>query len=514
MSRADALRVPPNSVDAEQAVLGGVMLSPPAWTTICRILTAEDFYRRDHQLIFQGIEALAEAGKPFDAVTLGDWFEEQGAAELVGNGAYLVDLVGCTPSAANVESYAEIVKDRSKRRQLIAVGTAIVQSGFDPEGRETPEVIAEATSSVMALGRDEVSTGAREARELVSDWIDDLYYRWENPGIVAGMVMPWETVEEVIPSLDFGTLTIIAGRPSMGKSAVAVNLANAFANGDEAGVLYFDYESTGRAIINRAMASRAGVPLKFLRKPRAYVADWAERAKIARDSGIDFRDDDPDGFWPKLTEAVREMKDANLRVEDTPGMSIQRLIASARAEFQKRPFKVMVVDHLHLIPLPGKTRETVEIGHITSSLKVLAKELGIAVVLLAQLNRGVEGRSDRRPKMADLRESGNIEQDADAIIFIYREDYYAGMENRPSPAPGLIELIVAKQREGEVGTGYVRADLRYARVSNITRQEVRDILDGAKVVESVAGSDGSAPRIGRMGSKAAAGAQQRVRASA
>lgn len=453
------LRVPPQSVEAEQAVLGAVMLADWAWPIVADLLQVEDFYRRDHQLIFRAIEELAERKRPFDAVTLGEWFEAQGLLEQVAGGAYLVELASTTPSAANVRAYAEIVRDKAKLRQLITAGTTIVNNGYDPQGRDTNELIAEAHGTLVNLANEKTGGGPKSIKDVGLEWYDDLHFRYANKGLVTGIVTPWSTLNKLIVNFEPGHLVILAGRPSMGKSACAVNLATSCAlREDPKAVLYFDLESTGRAIYNRAVASVSGVPLRWLREP----------------------DGDNEEYWGRVTAGIRTLRDAKLRIDDTPGLPIQRIIARARLAYQRDPFKVLMIDHLHLIPLPGKTRETVEIGHITAALKQLAKELNITVILLSQLNRSLESRSDRRPTMADLRESGNIEQDADVIVFLYRDDYYAERENRPSKSPGLLELIVAKQREGEVGTAYAKTDLAYSLLDDVTAEEVQRILSAGK----------------------------------
>lgn len=476
-SRMASLRMPPCSMDAEQAVLGGVMLSPPAWDVVATMLDEADFYRRDHQLIFRAIAELAEKRQPFDSVTVGEWFEVQGESDLVQGGAYLIELASTTPSAANVRAYAAIVKDKAKLRQLIEAGTAIVNAAFDPEGREADEVIAEANGSLMSLGADTTAGGARSMREIGLEWHSALLHRYDNPDEINGVRTPWSTLNRKLVAMEYGHLVIAAGRPSMGKSALAVNLADFCASGDEPpGCYYIDLESTSRALFNRAVSSRSGVPLNFLRNPKQYEAELVERREAVEAAGGRWDGEDTDTYWTRVSDAVRELRAAPLRIDDTPGLNIQRIVARAQMEHRQRPYKVLIVDHLHLIPLPGKTRETVEIGHITSALKQLAKELNIVVVLLSQLNRSLESRADKRPTMADLRESGNIEQDADVILFLYRDDYYADREGRPSKAPDLLEIIVAKQREGEVGTSYAKAVLSCARLEDINYDEVQTIL--------------------------------------
>lgn len=507
--RVDMLRIPPQSVEAEQSVLGGLMLSAKAWPEVADLLTEEDFYRRDHQLIFRAIQEQADAGRPIDAVTLGDWFEANGQSELVAKGAYLVELASTVPSAANVRAYAQIVRDKAKLRALIGAGTDMVNAAFDPEGRESDELLSDAQGALLAIGEDRTGTGPRTMLEVGVEWFEDLQDRYANPHRERGIVTPWGTLNRLIHSMEPGHLVVVAGRPSMGKSALAVNLATScgLREGEKRKrVLYDDLESTGRALFNRALSSITRVPLNFLRDPKAF--------ELAQDKlgpeGID-----TDSFWTRIGDGVKRLKQSGFKIDDTPGLNARQICARARREYQREPFHLLVIDHLHLIPLPGKTRETVEIGHITAALKKLAKELNITVVLLSQLNRSVESRADKRPTMADLRESGNIEQDADLIVLVYRDDYYAEREGRSSRAPGLVELIVAKQREGRTGTGYARADLSVGLLDDIDDEAVAELLaKGMALAQAQAqddGKGGNKPAGGsRMGASRAAVQQSKV----
>jgi replicative DNA helicase len=472
-SRIEQLRIPPQSIDAEQAVIGGLMLAPDAYVRIADRLNEEDFYRRDHQLIYRAISELAEKKRPYDAVTLGEWFESQGLSEHVAGGAYLIELASTTPSAANITAYAEIVRDKAKLRQLIDAGTGIVNAAFQPDGRDSEEILGDAQAALIQLADDKSGSGPRDMREVGVEWFTDLQERYYNPEKERGIVTPWSRLNAITDSLEDGHLVILAGRPSMGKSAAAVNLSTSCALREpekRKRVLYIDLESTGRAIFNRAVSSITNVPLKFFRNPKAF-----EEAQVKlRERGE--RYEDTESFWSRISVGVSKLKGSGLKIDDTPGLNIRQICARARREYQREPFHMLVIDHLHLIPLPGKTRETVEIGHITAALKKLAKELKIPVVLLSQLNRSVESRADKRPTMADLRESGNIEQDADLIIFVYRDDYYADREGRSSRAPGLLEFIVAKQREGEVGSAYAKANLAYCLLDDIDDEELNDAL--------------------------------------
>lgn len=496
--RTMRLRVPPMSVEAEQAVLGGVMLCANAWPDVDNLLVEQDFYRRDHQLIFRAIGELAKKRCPFDAVTLGEWFESMGLAELVAGGAYLIELASTTPSAANVRAYAQIVVDKAKLRQLIDAGTDMVNAAFQPDGRDTAELIGDAQAALIAIADDKSSNGPRDMKTVGIEWFEALQDRYFNPQRERGIVTPWRTLNALIDSMEPGHLVIGAGRPSMGKSAFAVNLATSCAmRAQPKRVLYFDLESTGRAIYNRAVASMMRVPLKFLRNPKGFEESQRHLRERVRTEGAMWSEADTETYWTRVTEGVRRLKASGLMIDDTPGLNIRQICARARRDYLREPFHLLVIDHLHLIPLPGKTRETVEIGHITAALKNLAKELNIVILLLSQLNRSVESRGDKRPTMADLRESGNIEQDADLILLLFRDDYYAGREGRPSKSPDLLEIIVAKQREGEVGSAWARTDLAYGLLDDIDDQGIAAAMAKAKPLVTTRAAPMEQPDTGR-----------------
>lgn len=437
------LRIPPHAVEAEQAVLGGLMLRGEALAKIADWISPEDFYRRDHQMIFHAIRELSAKDQPFDAVTLGDWFDGQGLSDLVANGAYLVTLASTTPSAANIVAYAEIVRDKALLRQMIEVGTEAVNAGFHPEGRDTSDLIAGFQQRITALAGTPRAGGFKAMRDVALRWMDDLQTRYLSKSILRGLATPWTRFNDLTGGLVDGDLVILAARPSMGKSAWAVVVALLCALAGKR-VLFFNLEMTDVSIFNRCIAALMHVPLRWLRNPS---------------------DDSEDGdlYWGRVTEGVKRLRDAALWIDDTPALRFEQIAARARREHLRQPIDLLIVDHLHLIPLPGKTRETVEIGVVTSGLKALAKELDCPVILLSQLNRGVESRPNKRPVMKDLRESGNIEQDADLIVFLYRDDYYAEQEGRPSEAPGLVEMVVAKQRNGETGRVWAKSNLGYGR---------------------------------------------------
>lgn len=442
------LRVPPHATEAEQAVLAGLMLDNTAIAKVQDWLALDDFYRADHRLIYAGILALAEKREPFDALTVGEWIEGQGQSDMVDGGAYLIELYKGFASVANILAYAEIVREKAAQRALITLGWELADAGFNPAGRESREIVAEAQRSIIALSDNRRIGGAKGMKEIGRSWFAEMQRRYEDKGGLLGLPTPWARFNSMTSGLQAGQLVIVAGRPSMGKSAWAVNVATANALSGKR-VLFMNLEMTDVSIYNRAVAAIGDVPLEWLRAPK----------------GPDLETENK--YWSRIESSVATLSRADLLIDDSPGLRREQIIARARREHLRKPMDLLIVDHLHLIPLPGKTRETVEIGEITRDLKGLAKEFGIPVILLSQLNRSLEARAgSKRPVMSDLRESGNIEQDADLIVFLYRDDYYAAREERTSDYPGKVEIIVAKQREGETGKVWTEDKLAYGRIDD------------------------------------------------
>lgn len=441
--RVSQLRVLPQSVEAEQSVLGGIMLAPDALAKVADWLAEEDFYRRDHQLIFRAILEMAGKGTPTDPVTVAEWFESNGLAEQVSGGSYLIELASATHSAANIEAYAEIVKDKSRLRQLIDYGTGVVNSAFQPEGRDTRAILSDALRDITMLSGDLRVSGPKGIREVGAAWFDALQSRYEGGPV--GLMTPWADFNRIIGGMQAGDLGIVAARPSMGKSAFACNIALALGLAGHRSLI-FSLEMSAASIYNRWVASLMDVPLNWLRDPR---------------SGSD-------DYWGPAAEGVKRIRAAKLDIDDSAGLTWQAICSRARREHMREPLKVVIIDHAHIMRLPGKTRQDIELGDISREFKALAKELGVPVILLAQLNRSVEKRENKRPIMSDLREAGGFEQDADWITFLYRDDYYAEQMGRASEYPGLAEVIVAKQREGETGKVWLRSNLQFGRFDGHT----------------------------------------------
>lgn len=439
---AHAERVLPHSVEAEQAVLGGLMLANEAMAQIGDWLASEDFYRREHQTIYAAMLAMAERKVPFDVVTIADALE---SAEV--DPAYVIELASTTPSAANIVAYAEIVRDKANLRRVIEIGTGMADAGFQPDGRSSAEIVGEAQRSIAELRGDKRAGGFVTAKQAGAMWYAEFERRYGGDTSNSGLRTPWSGFNRLVGGMMAGDLVIVAGRPSMGKSAWAVNVAtSACLRGER--VLFFNLEMTAASIFNRCVSSVGNVPLAWLKDP------------------LGFNGPDSELYSDRVTMAVRDINGSPLLIDDTAGLTMPQIVARARREHMRGKIGAVIVDHLHLIPLPGKTRETVEIGHITAALKKLAKELECPVILLSQLNRSLEARTNKRPTMADLRESGNIEQDADLIVLLYRDDYYSEREGRTSPLAGFVEMIIAKQREGETGTAWGRNALAFGRIDD------------------------------------------------
>ena len=427
-ARVDTLRVPPHSIEAEQSVLGGLMLVPEAWDKVADRVCEEDFYRREHQLIFRAISDLSTRQQPFDAVTLGEWFDRNGLSDQIGGAAYLVELANATPSAANVAAYADIVRDKSILRQLIEAGSDIAGSGFNPEGRRTEEILESAEQRVFKIAE----AGARgrkqyaPMRTALSEAMSLLQQRYANKGQITGLPTGFSDLDELTAGLQNEDLVIIAARPSMGKTALALNLAETAALRARKSVLIFSMEMSSSQLAFRLISS-----LGRINQQRLRTGDLAEED------------------WPRVTQATALLSESKIFIDDTPALSPVELRSRARRMAREHGLGMIVIDYLQLMQVPGnKENRATEISEISRNLKALAKELKVPVIALSQLNRALEQRNDKRPVMSDLRESGAIEQDADLILFIYREEVY----DKETANKGIAEIIIGKQRNGPIDT--------------------------------------------------------------
>ncbi|MGO4764926.1 replicative DNA helicase [Cupriavidus sp. 2KB_3] len=427
----DSLKVPPHSIEAEQSVLGGLLLDNAAWDRIADFLSESDFYRFDHRLIFQSIARLISATKPADVITVYEMLQVAGKAEEVGGLAYLNSLAQNTPSAANIRRYAEIVRERSVLRKLVTVADDIASAAFAPKGREVRELLDEAESKVFAIA-EEGSRGQKGFQEIqplltqVVERIDELYHR-DTATDVTGVPTGFIDLDKMTSGMQAGDLIIVAGRPSMGKTAFSLNIGEHVAVEQGLPVAVFSMEMAGVQLAMRMLGSVGRLDQHRLRTGRLLDEDW-----------------------PRLTHAIQRMNDAQLFIDETPALNPMELRArSRRLARQCGQLGLIIIDYLQLMSGSGggENRAT-EISEISRSLKGLAKELNCPVIALSQLNRSLEQRPNKRPVMSDLRESGAIEQDADVILFIYRDEVY----NPDSQDKGTSEIIIGKQRNGPIGT--------------------------------------------------------------
>ncbi len=423
------LRVPPHNLHAEQSLLGGLMLDNSTWDRIADLVVERDLYRREHRLIFRAINKLAGDDQPFDVVTLAETLERTEQLEAAGGLAYLGTLVNETPSAANIKAYAKIVRETSVLRQMIATGTEIADSAYNPGGREAAELLDEAERRVFEIAEQEQRGGGgfQPIKTLLTravERLDELHGRDEP---ITGLATGFSDFDMMTSGLQPSDLIVVAGRPSMGKTSFAMNMAEHAAIQTRRPVAVFSMEMPGDALAMRMMSSLGRIDQHRVRT-----------GKLEEDE------------WPRLTSAVNILAGASLFIDDTAALSPTELRARARRlKREQGDLGLIVVDYLQLMQVPGTNENrTTEISAISRSLKALAKELAVPVIALSQLNRSLEQRPNKRPVMSDLRESGAIEQDADLIVFIYRDEVY----NAESKDKGLAEIIIGKQRNGPIGT--------------------------------------------------------------
>jgi len=443
----DSLRVPPHSIEAEQSVLGGLLLDNSAWDRIADFLGEDDFYRYDHRVIFQHLVKLINATKPADVITVFEALSSSGKAEEVGGLTYLNALAQNTPSAANIRRYAEIVRDRGVLRRLITVADEIATQALNPQGKEVKQLLDEAESKIFAIA-EEGARGAQGFQAIqplltqVVERIDELYNR-DNQNDITGVPTGFIDLDRMTSGLQPGDLIIVAGRPSMGKTAFSLNIGENVAIDSGLPVAVFSMEMGSAQLAMRMLGSVGRLDQSRLRIGKLNDEDW-----------------------PRLTHAIQKMNDAQLYIDETPALSPIELRARARRlARQCGKLGLIIIDYLQLMSgsSPGENRAT-EISEISRNLKGLAKELGCPVIALSQLNRSLEQRPNKRPVMSDLRESGAIEQDADVILFIYRDQVY----NPDSPDKGTAEIIIGKQRNGPIGTVRLTFLGEYTKFDNYT----------------------------------------------
>jgi replicative DNA helicase len=435
------LKLPPHSIEAEQSVLGGLMLNNDAWFDVAELVSGPDFYKTAHQLIFDAMTALAAEDQPIDAITVSERLAGKGQLDKVGGLAYLGDLAENTPGASNVRAYGKIVREYSTLRQLIGAAGRIADSAFAPEGRNSQDILDLAEQEVFRIAEGRLKEGGPQRLvPLLTSAVARIERLHANRSPITGLATGFDDLDKKTAGLQPSDLIIVAGRPSMGKTAFAMNLVEHAVMEGEGAILVFSLEMPAEQLVIRLLSSLGRIDQTRLRTG-------------------DMHEDD----WPRFTSAVSQLKDKSLFIDDTPAISPNELRTRARRVAREAGgLGLIVVDYLQLMRGSGNPENrTNEISEISRSLKAIAKEMRCPLVALSQLNRSLEQRQDKRPLMADLRESGAIEQDADVILFVYRDEVY-----HPETADkGVAEIIIGKQRNGPIGA------VRLAFVPNLTKFE-------------------------------------------
>ena len=448
----ESLKVPPNSIQAEQSVLGGLLLDNQTWDSVADKVYKDDFYRNDHKLIFSAIEQLAEKQDPFDVVTLSELLTASDDLEAVGGLNYLAMLARDTPSAANIIAYANIVRDRSILRQLIHIGTDIADSAFNRDGRDTADLLEIAERDVFKIAEQRQrgqEGGFQSIKNLLATAVDKIEVLYEQEGNITGASTGFTDLDELTSGLQPADLIIVAGRPSMGKTTIAMNMAENIAIKGDKPVAVFSMEMPGDSLAMRMMSSLGLIDQNKVRTGN-------------------LEDDE----WPRLTSAINILAETKLFIDDTPALTPTEVRARARRLAREHgQLGLIVLDYIQLMQSPSSGENRVQqISDISRGLKALAKELNVPVIALSQLNRNLEQRPNKRPVMSDLRESGAIEQDADLILFVYRDEVY----NEDSPDKGMAEVIIGKQRNGPLGTVRLTFLGRYTKFENFVGDPYSD----------------------------------------
>jgi replicative DNA helicase len=438
---ATSLKVPPHSVEAEQSVLGGLMLDNDAWFDVAELVSATDFYRTSHQLIFEVMAALAADDEPIDAITVSERLTSRGLLDKAGGLAYIGELAETTPGASNVRAYARIVREYSTLRQLIGAANRIAEASFAPEGRTSQDILDMAENEVFRIAEGRLKEGGpQKLVPLLTAAVERIERLHANRSPITGVATGFDDLDRKTAGLQSSDLVIVAGRPSMGKTAFAMNIVEHAVMEGQGAVLVFSLEMPAEQLVMRILSSLGRIDQTRLRTGEMHEDDW-----------------------PRFSGAVAQLKDKQLYIDDTPAISTNELRTRARRVARESGgLGLIVVDYLQLMRGSGNAENrTNEISEISRTLKAIAKEMRCPVVALSQLNRSLEQRTDKRPVMADLRESGAIEQDADVILFVYRDEVY-----HPDTADkGTAEIIIGKQRNGPIGS------VRLAFIGNLTKFE-------------------------------------------
>ncbi|MFB9869099.1 replicative DNA helicase [Vreelandella sulfidaeris] len=439
-----ALKLPPHSLEAEQSVLGGLMLDNQAWDNVSERLVADDFYRYEHRLVFNVMIHLAESGQPLDVVTLSEALEARDQLDTVGGLAFLAELARNTPSASNIRAYADIVRERATLRKLIRAANQIADSAFTPQGRPADELLNEAERLVFQIAEERPKTGGPIGMsDLLTKAVDRIDELFNLKGEMTGLSTGFRDLDEMTTGLQPSDMVVIAGRPSMGKTTFAMNLVEHAVIASDKPVMVFSMEMPAESLMLRMLSSLGRIDQTRVRTGQLEDEDW-----------------------PRLTSAVNLLKDKQLFIDDTAALSPNEMRSRLRRVVREHGnIALIMIDYLQLMQIPGfSENRTGEISEISRSLKGLAKEFNCPVVALSQLNRSLEQRPNKRPVMSDLRESGAIEQDADVIAFVYRDEVY----NPDNPDnQGIAELIIGKQRNGPIGTVHMAFIGKYTRFEDL-----------------------------------------------
>jgi len=416
-------RIPPHDLDIEQSLLGAILIDKEAIVDVSAKLTPDHFYSPAHQAIYESMLQLYENRDPIDILTLGDSLKKVKQLNKIGGSDYLALLAEKVPTAANAIKYGEIIRDLAHKRELIRIGSQIVEKAFD-DASTASGLLENTERDIFSLSQKNLSQNFIPLRDALADSFDRLDELHKHAGGLRGVPTGFKDLDDTLAGMQDSNLLILAARPGMGKTAFALNIAQGIAVSEKAPVALFSLEMSKEQLAQRMICAQAMVDAHRLR------------------TGFLKNDD-----WPRLTQAMAELSEAPIYIDDTPGLSIMDLRAKSRRVKMRHDIKLLIIDYLQLISSPRNANRNEQISEISRGLKTLAKELGVPVISLSQLSREVEKRTDRRPQLADLRESGAIEQDADMVAFIYRDDYY----NPESEKVGLAEVIIAKQRNGPLG---------------------------------------------------------------
>lgn len=433
-----AARVPPQNLEAEQSILGSLMLDPDAWDQVSDLIDPQDFYKNGHQVIYRTIKELQGRTLPVDLITVNNLLQSNGELQAAGGHEYLAEIVGRTISSANIEVYAKIVKEKSLLRKMIHASSEVLEKAYSEDFITVDHFLDEAEEKFYKLGEQKNSQGLEGPLDLVRQSMTKIEELFKMKAEITGVPTGLTYLDKMTSGLHGGELIIIAARPSMGKTAFSLNIAQHMAIKLKKTVAYFSLEMSQQAVMMRVLAAEARINMKDLRSGKL-----------------------PDTAWPKLIHAAGLVSESKLYVDETSGLSPLELRSRCRRLKAQHGLDCIVIDYLQLMKLKEKveSRER-EVSEISRTLKAIAKELDVPVIALAQLNRGVEGRTEKRPMLSDLRESGSIEQDADVIMMLYRDDYY---DKDDPDKKGLAEVIIGKQRNGPTGTVRLTFEAEYGR---------------------------------------------------